>query len=71
MDALVRRLSSGLGTVSGAYRHLDVMPKGRDENGPYHTLAEWVRPRNTYGKAGMVEGNGRYHAPGCARATHR
>jgi predicted dithiol-disulfide oxidoreductase (DUF899 family) len=55
----------------GAYRHLDVMPKGRDENGPYHTLADWVRPRNTYGKAGMVGGNGRYHAPGCACAAHR
>ena len=35
----------------GAYRYLDVMPKGRDENGPYRSLADWVRPRNMYGKA--------------------
>jgi predicted dithiol-disulfide oxidoreductase (DUF899 family) len=55
----------------GAYRYLDVMPKGRDENGPYHSLADWVRPRNMYGKGGMVEGNGRYHIPTCACATHR
>jgi predicted dithiol-disulfide oxidoreductase (DUF899 family) len=55
----------------GAYRYLDAMPKGRDENGPYGTLADWVRPRNMYGKGGMVEGNGRYHVPGCACAGHR
>jgi predicted dithiol-disulfide oxidoreductase (DUF899 family) len=47
----------------GAYRYLDVMPKGRDENGPYRTLADWVRPKTMYGKGGAVEGNGRYHAP--------
>jgi predicted dithiol-disulfide oxidoreductase (DUF899 family) len=55
----------------GAYRFLDVMPKGRDENGPYHSLADWVRPRNMYGKGGMVEGNGRYHVPSCACSVHR
>ena len=55
----------------GAYRYLDVMPKGRDENGPYRSLADWVRPRNMYGKGGMVEANGRYHVPSCACATHR
>jgi predicted dithiol-disulfide oxidoreductase (DUF899 family) len=54
----------------GIYRFLDVMPKGRDENGPYHTLADWVRPKNLYGKNGMVEANGRYHPGGCACASH-
>src|SRR5919106_3102948 len=48
----------------GIYRYLDVMPKGRDENGPYNTLADWVRPKNLYGKGGMVEANGRYHSGG-------
>lgn len=53
--------------VLGIYGILDVMPKGRNETGPYHSLADWARPRNTYGKGGTVEGNGRYHAPagGC------
>jgi predicted dithiol-disulfide oxidoreductase (DUF899 family) len=55
----------------GAYRFLDVMPKGRDENGPSHSLADWVRPRNMYGKGGSVEPNGRYHASSCGCATHR
>lgn len=55
----------------GAYRYLDVMPKGRDENGPYHSLADWARLRNMYGEGGVVEGNGRYHVPGCACAAHR
>ena len=55
----------------GAYRMLDVMPKGRNENGPYHSLADWVRPRNVYGKGGTVEGNGRYHVPSCGCAAHR
>ena len=49
----------------GAYRILDVMPEGRGENGPHHSLADWVRPRNMYGKGGCVEANGRYHQPGC------
>jgi predicted dithiol-disulfide oxidoreductase (DUF899 family) len=55
----------------GIYRILDVMPKGRDENGPYHTLADWVRPRNMYGNGGLVEVTGRYHPPSCACAIHQ
>jgi predicted dithiol-disulfide oxidoreductase (DUF899 family) len=55
----------------GAYRYLDVTPKGRNENGPYHSLGDWVRPKNMYGKGGMVEGNGRYHAPECGCAVHK
>src|SRR6266568_228395 len=54
----------------GIYRFLDLMPKGRDENGPHHSLADWARPHNMYGKGGMVEATGRYHAPGCACAVH-
>jgi predicted dithiol-disulfide oxidoreductase (DUF899 family) len=55
----------------GAYAYQDLTPKGRDENGPYRTLADWVRPRNMYSKGGMVEGNGRYQVPGCACAVHQ
>jgi hypothetical protein len=54
----------------GTCRILDVMPKGRDEHGAYHTLADWVRLPNVYGQGGMVEASGRYHAPGCACAVH-
>jgi predicted dithiol-disulfide oxidoreductase (DUF899 family) len=53
----------------GTYRYLDVTPKGRKENGPYHSLPDWVRPKDMYGKGGAVEDNGRYHAPGCACAS--
>ena len=55
----------------GIYRILDLAPKGREENGPYHSLTDWARPKNMYGKGGMVEGNGRYHATACACATHK
>jgi predicted dithiol-disulfide oxidoreductase (DUF899 family) len=55
----------------GIYRYLDVTPKGRNESGPYNSLGDWARPRNMYGKGGMVEGNGRYHAPACACAVHK
>jgi predicted dithiol-disulfide oxidoreductase (DUF899 family) len=54
----------------GIYRMLDAMPKGRDENGPYHSLGDWVRLNNTYGEGGMVERNGRYHKAGCACSAH-
>jgi predicted dithiol-disulfide oxidoreductase (DUF899 family) len=53
-----------------AYRILDAMPKGRQENGPYHSLGDWVRPHDRYGKGGTVEPNGRYHAEGCACGAH-
>jgi predicted dithiol-disulfide oxidoreductase (DUF899 family) len=54
----------------GVYRYLDATPKGRSEDGPYNTLADWVRPMNMYGKGGMVEGSGRYHQAACACAAH-
>ena len=53
-----------------AYRILDVMPNGRQENGPHHNLVDWVRPRDRYGKGGMVEPNGRYHEASCACNIH-
>jgi predicted dithiol-disulfide oxidoreductase (DUF899 family) len=55
----------------GAYAFLDVTPKGRNENGPYHTLGDWVRPKNMYGKGGTVEGNGRFHSAGCGCTAHK
>jgi predicted dithiol-disulfide oxidoreductase (DUF899 family) len=55
----------------GIYRFLDRMPKGREENGPHHSLADWARPRNMYGEGGMVEGNGRFHEAACACAVHK
>jgi predicted dithiol-disulfide oxidoreductase (DUF899 family) len=50
----------------GIYRYLDVMPKGRGEDGPYRSMADWARPRNMYGRGGTVEGNGRFHVAGCS-----
>jgi predicted dithiol-disulfide oxidoreductase (DUF899 family) len=55
----------------GIYRFLDLMPKGRNENGPHHSLADWARPHDMYHKGGMVEANGRYHSPACACAVHK
>jgi predicted dithiol-disulfide oxidoreductase (DUF899 family) len=54
----------------GIYRFFDLMPKGRAENGPYHSLADWARPRNLYGKGGTVEGNGRFHNSTCGCSKH-
>jgi predicted dithiol-disulfide oxidoreductase (DUF899 family) len=53
-----------------AYRIMDVMPRGREETGPYYSLGDWVRPHDRYGKGGTVEANGRYHATGCACSVH-
>jgi predicted dithiol-disulfide oxidoreductase (DUF899 family) len=54
----------------GVYAYLNATPKGRAENGPCHSLADWVRPHDMYGRGGMVEGTGRYHAAGCGCAAH-
>lgn len=56
--------------VLGIYGILDGTPKGRNETGPYHSLGDWARPRNMYGKGGEVEANGRYHAPSCGCSAH-
>ena len=45
----------------GIYRMLDVMPKGRNETGPHHSMADWARPRTLYTQGGMVSRNGEYH----------
>lgn len=54
----------------GIYAYLDVTPKGRAENGPYHSLPDWARPHNMYGRGGTVTGMGRYHAADCGCAAH-
>jgi predicted dithiol-disulfide oxidoreductase (DUF899 family) len=56
--------------VLGIYGILDRMPKGRNETGPFHSLTDWARPRNMYGKGGTVEISGRYHAPNCSCSMH-
>lgn len=45
------------------YAFLDITPFGRRENGPHHSLTDWVRPHDRYGEGGTVEFTGRYHAP--------
>ena len=53
------------------YGILDMMPKGRNETGPYRTLADWARPHDMYGKGGMVEPTGRYHRADCGCTVHK
>jgi len=55
----------------GVYRYLDATPKGRGEDGPSRSPADWVRPKNSYGEGGLVEGNGRYHQRSCGCTVHR
>ena len=47
----------------GIYRILEVTPKGRNEHGPHHSMTDWVRPNNMYGKGGEVAPNGRFTPP--------
>lgn len=44
----------------GTYVLLDITPKGRNETGPNHTLADWVRHHDRYGSAGHVSQVGRW-----------
>jgi len=46
----------------GTYVYLDMTPKGRNENGPNHTLADWVRHHDRYGASGHVSAVGRWVA---------
>jgi predicted dithiol-disulfide oxidoreductase (DUF899 family) len=48
--------------VLGAYMYLDLTPNGRNENGPYHSLGDWVRPHDQYDRDGLVDPMGGYSA---------
>jgi predicted dithiol-disulfide oxidoreductase (DUF899 family) len=47
----------------GTYALLDLLPKGREENGPRYNLTDWVRHHDRYGAGGHVDATGRYVAP--------
>ena len=47
----------------GTYNYLDLTPKGRNETGPNHNLADWVRHHDRYGAEGYVDPTGRDQAP--------
>jgi predicted dithiol-disulfide oxidoreductase (DUF899 family) len=55
----------------GIYRYLDLTPRGRNETGPNHSLTDWARPRNMYGKGGIVEASGRFHERTCGCDAHK
>ena len=44
----------------GTYMLLDLTPNGRNENGPNHSLADWVRHHDRYGADGHVSAIGRW-----------
>ena len=60
----------GAEEILATYVILDMTPKGRNEPGPYKSLADWVRPHDMYGRGGTVEGNGRFHRDGCGCTAH-
>jgi predicted dithiol-disulfide oxidoreductase (DUF899 family) len=49
--------------VLGAYMYLDLTPHGRNENGPYHNMGDWVRPHDQYDIGGSVDPMGGYSSP--------
>jgi predicted dithiol-disulfide oxidoreductase (DUF899 family) len=54
----------------GIFSFLDIVPKGREENGPAHSLPDWARLRNMYGKGGEVDGQGAFEPPGSDCGCH-
>ncbi len=52
----------GLDILVGAYNFLDLVPKGRDEDGLKHSMA-WVRRHDKYDGAYFVNAEAEYEAP--------
>lgn len=52
----------GLDIFLGAYNWLDIVPKGRDEEGLAHTMA-WVRHHDKYGESYSVDAKAGYVQP--------
>ena len=55
--------------VLGTYMYLDLTPKGRNENGPYRNLGDWVRHHDRYGADGFVDPAGGYHPAAAPEAA--
>lgn len=53
------------------YMYLDLLPKGRNETGPHHSLADWVRHHDRYDSSGFVDATGRYRAQEPAESSCR
>jgi predicted dithiol-disulfide oxidoreductase (DUF899 family) len=57
----------------GTYVLLDLTPNGRNETGPNHSLADWVRHHDRYGATGHVSAVGRWvpeeHGAACCHDT--
>ena len=53
---------AGLDILVGAYNFLDLVPKGRDEEGLAHTMA-WVRHHDKYDGGYFVDPNQKYEQP--------
>jgi predicted dithiol-disulfide oxidoreductase (DUF899 family) len=47
----------------GIYSYFDLVPHGRQENGPTHSLPDWARLHNLYGKGGEVDEHGAFKFP--------
>ncbi|HYL82877.1 MAG TPA: thioredoxin family protein [Candidatus Angelobacter sp.] len=52
----------GLDILVGAYNWLDIVPKGRDEEGLAHTMA-WVRHHDKYAEGYVVDAKSEYVEP--------
>lgn len=52
--------SRGDEEVIGTYMWLDIVPKGRNENGPAGNLTDWVRHHDRYGIVGRVDATGAF-----------
>ncbi|MHC1548492.1 DUF899 domain-containing protein [Phyllobacterium sp. K27] len=50
----------------GVYAFFDVMPKGRNENGPHFNLGDWARLKDTSGRNGNAAAQSREQTTDCA-----
>ncbi|MGA8744214.1 MAG: thioredoxin family protein [Terracidiphilus sp.] len=57
----------GLDILVGTYNFLDLVPKGRDEDGLAHTMA-WVRHHDKYDGGYFVDPNQKYEQPKVVKA---
>ena len=59
----------GLDILIGTYNFLDLVPKGRDEDGLKHTMA-WVRHHDRYAEGYVVDAKAPYQQPEKIESSH-
>jgi hypothetical protein len=74
-DSTYSTYARGEEVLVGTYSFLDLLPKGRDENGPNYNLMDWVKRHDVYEDGNSSDATAQHKPAGqtheCCSATEQ